>query len=59
VINLDDKVGAGTHWVAMNMKDVAIVYFDSFGLDCPKEIIMLSYRFNAHYFYNSTINKRK
>ena len=39
MINLDDKVGAGTHWVAMNMKDVAIDYFDSFGLDCPEEII--------------------
>ena len=59
MIKLDDKVGAGTHWAAMNMKDASIVYFDSFGLDCPEEIIMLSYRFNVHYVYNSTIDNRK
>ena len=59
MINLDDKVGAGTHWVAMNMKDVAIEYFDSLGLDCPEEIIMLSFRFNVHYVCNGTINERK
>ena len=33
MINLDDKVGAGTHWVALNMKNVAIECFDTFGLD--------------------------
>ena len=42
----------------MNMKDVAIEYSDSFGLDCPEEIIMLSYRVNVH-VYNCAINKRK
>ena len=51
MINLDDKVGAGTHWVALNMKNVAIECFDSFGLDCPAELITLSYRFNVHYVY--------
>ena len=59
MINLDDKVDAGTHWVAMNMKDVAIEYFDSFCLDFPEEIIMLSYRFNVHYVCKSTTTKRK
>ena len=59
VINLDDKAGAGTHWVAMNMKDVAIEYFGSLGLDCPEEFMMLSFRFNVHYVCNGTINKRK
>ena len=33
MISLDDKVGAGTHWVALNMKNVAIECFDTFGLD--------------------------
>ena len=35
VINLNDKVGAGTHWVRVNVKDDVVEYFDSFGLDCP------------------------
>lgn len=51
MINLDDKVGAGIHWVALNMKNVATECFDTFGLDCPAELIMLSYRFNVHYVY--------
>ena len=51
MINLDDKIGAGTHWVALNMKNVAIECFDTFGLDCPAELIMLSYRFNVYYVY--------
>ena len=40
VINLDDKSGPGTHWVAYRKKGKDVTYFDSFGnLKPPKELI--------------------
>ena len=30
IINLDDEVGNGTHWVATDIKGKKILYFDSF-----------------------------
>ena len=39
VINLDEYEGAGTHWIALYVKNRKVVYFDSFGVDVPKEII--------------------
>lgn len=38
----------------MNVKDNLIDYFDSFGLDCPEEIILVSDKLNVDYIYNST-----
>ena len=35
IINLDDSVGPGTHWVSYVGKN----YFDPFGLPPPKEVI--------------------
>ena len=42
VINLDDNAGPGSHWVGMFIKPNIIQYFDSFGLNCPHEIVRLS-----------------
>lgn len=40
VVNLDDKDGPGTHWVAYVKRENKIVYFDSFGdLKPPNELI--------------------
>lgn len=40
IINLDDKDGPGTHWVAYMKRINKIIYFDSFGdLKPPKELI--------------------
>ena len=40
VINLDEYEDAGTHWIALYVKNKIIVYFDSFGVEhVPKEII--------------------
>ena len=36
VINLDEYADAGTHWIALYVKNHEIIYFDSFGV--PKEI---------------------
>lgn len=40
IINLDDKDGPGTHWVAYKKRNNKAIYFDSFGdLQPPKELI--------------------
>lgn len=40
IVNLDDMLGAGTHWVAYVKHGHIIKYFDSFGnLRPPKELI--------------------
>lgn len=40
IINLDDNTGPGTHWVAVSnvLKDKC-VYFDSFGVYIPEEVV--------------------
>ena len=39
IINLDTKIGNGTHWVAYrNVDNHVCEYFDSFGLIMPSEI---------------------
>ena len=40
LINLDEYEDAGTHWIALYVKNKKVVYFDSFGVEhFPKEII--------------------
>ncbi len=39
IVNLDDNEGRGTHWVAYYIDNKNKIYFDSFGLDPPLEII--------------------
>lgn len=40
ILNLDDSDGPGTHWVAWSKrKPAATIYFDSYGLPPPKEIV--------------------
>ena len=39
VINLDEYEDAGSHWIALYVKNKKVVYFDSFGVEhVPKEI---------------------
>ena len=39
VINLDEYADVGTHWIVLYVKNTAIIYFDSFGVEhVPKEI---------------------
>ena len=39
VINIDEYVNTGTHWIALFVKPKYTVYFDSFGVEhIPKEI---------------------
>lgn len=40
IVNLDDKDGNGTHWVAYLKRGNKILYFDSFGdLGPPQELV--------------------
>ena len=39
VINLDEYVDVGTHWIVLYVKNNEVIYFDSFGVKhVPKEI---------------------
>ena len=38
IINLDDHIGPGTHWVCYKNIDRFCEYFDSFGLMMPTEV---------------------
>ena len=39
VIYLDEYADVGTHWIALYVKSIEIIYFDSFGVEhVPKEI---------------------
>ena len=39
IVNLDKAGGAGTHWVAWHKNGNNKIYFDSYGIQPPKEII--------------------
>ena len=39
VLNLDEDADVGTHWIAQYVKNIGIIYFDSFWVEhVPKEI---------------------
>ena len=48
IINLDSKIGPGTHWVSVIIEPNRLLYFDSFGLIPPYELINL----RPEYYYN-------
>ena len=54
IINLDDKIGNGTHWVAKAIaKDKKLIYyFDSFCLPPPQEFVDYANRLGIEYQYN-------
>lgn len=54
IINLDDKSGLGTHWVAYKKRGDKVVYFDSFGnLQPPLELMWYLGTVNVEYNYKS------
>jgi hypothetical protein len=42
IINLDSVIGNGTHWVCLLKRGVMYIYFDSFGIQPPQEIINIA-----------------
>lgn len=59
IINLDNLLGSGTHWVAYFKNKKYIEYFDSFGnLRPPQEIVKylgnkINYNYDSYQKYNS------
>lgn len=39
VINLDNTDGPGTHWVCYIKRDNYVIYYDSFGIQPPSELL--------------------
>jgi hypothetical protein len=39
IINLDSAMNSGSHWVALMKRGPVYIYFDSFGIPPPQEII--------------------
>ena len=53
IINLDDEVGNGTHWVATDIKGKNVFYFDSFAQPPPIEFVHYAKRIGKEIFFNS------
>ena len=52
ILNLDDKVGPGTHWVAIFVGESGFYYFDSFSLPPPIEFINFANKLKKRITYN-------
>ena len=53
LINLDDEVGDGTHWVATDIKGKKILYFDSFSMPPPIEFVSYARRIGKEVVFNA------
>ena len=53
IINLDDKIGNGTHWVATDIKGKNVFYFDSFSMPPPIEFVSYAKRIGKQIIFNS------
>ena len=53
IINLDDKIGNGTHWVATDIKGKNVFYFDSFAQPPPIEFVHYAKRIGKQIIFNS------
>ena len=43
IVNLDDSLGKGTHWISYKKISDKIFYFDSYGVACIPDIIKNQY----------------
>ena len=59
IINLDDGVGKGTHWVASFIKSKVIYYFDSFSLPPPIEFVEYVKKLGLKYQFNYGLSNSK
>ena len=53
IINLDDKIGNGTHWVATDIKGKNVFYFDSFSMPPPIEFVHYAKKIKKKIIFNS------
>ena len=52
ILNLDDEVGVGTHWVAHQIKGKICLYFDSFSMPPPVEFVDYANKLEMKIIYN-------
>ena len=52
IINLDDSVGNGTHWVATQIKKNSVIYFDSFSMPPPTEFVNYAEKIGKEIIHN-------
>ena len=52
IINLDSKIGPGTHWIAYKNSKNDVEYFDSFGLTMPNEVMQYLMTSGKQIFYS-------
>lgn len=62
IVNLDDSIGPGTHWVAYKKIGSRVIYFDSFGnLQPPTELVKyldvgsVKYNYEQYQNYNTFV----
>lgn len=62
ILNLDENVGPGTHWVAYKKTGQKVIYFDSFGnLPPPSELVnylnvgSVNYNYQRYQEYDTII----
>ena len=53
IINLDDGIGPGTHWVATKIKGKKVFYFDSLSIHAPVEFVEYAQKIEKEIIYNS------
>ena len=53
IINLDDEIGNGTHWVATDIKGKNVFYFDSFAQPPPIEFVHYAKIIGKQIIFNS------
>ncbi len=58
IFNLDSDLNEGTHWVCALKKQNTVLYYDSFGLQPPLEIIKYFSAPNVEIFYNHTPDQK-
>ena len=52
IVNLDSKIGPGTHWVAYRNSKEKIEYFDPFGLEMPFEVAQYLHTNDKQIYYS-------
>ena len=55
IVNFDKSGGPGTHWVAWYKNDKTKVYFDSYGVQPPIEVVITPINFNQRGKYFAVI----
>lgn len=52
ILNLSSDAHKGTHWTALRIEDGIFIYFDSFGVMPPEEVIKMAKKYKSKIYYN-------